>query len=568
MKIPLQGGAYSARSVIANAQRCINLYEEKNSPDAPNQFTYYPTPGLTLLATAPNNQPIRAAGNYRASNGDLYIVAGNMVYYVNPSWVFTVLGTITTSIGPVSFADNGIVIVLVDNTTNGYAIDMLSRAFGMINSPFFYGATKTDYIDTFLLFNLMGTNQWYSTLSEVSFLQLTSAIGALIDGNISAAGTLYTNGQYNNVPLTGGTGADATANITVSGGVVKKVIVLAGGENYVLGDILSATAASIGGTGSGFTYNVDVVGGQAFDGLYIASKAGYPDPIASLQVMHREIWLVGRLTAEVWYNAGAANFPFQIEAGIFIEHGCIAQFSLCAQGLKVFWLSQDKQGRLIILKGESYQSEKISTYAMENEFATYSTVEDAISFTYQIEGHSFLVMIFPTADKCWVMDIDTGAWHEWNWLDENGNLHRPRVNCISNVYGMTVAGDWQNGNLYQVDINNYTDNGNPIPRIRSFPHVVNELKRVSYDNFIADIECGSDLNPSDNPMVSLRYSDDRGRTYSNKLEQPMGNTGDYLATLQWPRLGMARDKVFELSWSSAAKTALQGAFIETTAAET
>jgi hypothetical protein len=568
MKVPLQGGAYSARSVIANAQRCINLYEEKNPPDSPAPFTYYPTPGLTLLGVAPNNEPIRSGGDYRASNGDLYMVAGQIVYYVSSLWVFTQLGTITTLNTPVSFADNGLVIVLVDGTTNGYAINMLTRQFGAINSPFFYGATKTDYIDTFLIFNLPTTNQWYCTLSGVDFLQLTAATGALIVGNISAPGTAYTNGQYNNVALTGGTGTGAMANITVSGDVVTNVVVLVGGENYVVGDVLSATAASIGGTGSGFTYNVDTIGGAAFDGLNIAEKEGYPDPISSLIVMHREIWLVGQLTTEVWYDAGAANFPFQIEAGIFIEHGCIAPYSLAAEDLNVFWLSQDKQGNRIVYKGSSYQAEKVSTYAMENEFAGYSVVTDAVGMTYRIEGHAFYVLTFPTADKTWVMDIATGAWYEWNWVDNNGNLHRSRVNCVANAYGIIVAGDWQNGNIYQVDINNYTDNGNPIPRIRSFPHIVNELKRVSYDNFIADMECGSDLAPADFPVVSLRYSDDRGRIYSNKLEQSMGQTGQYLTTMQWSRLGLSRDKVFELSWSSAVKTALQGAFIETTPGET
>lgn len=566
MKIPLQGGAYSARSIIANAQRCINLYEEKNPPDSPSPFTYYPTPGLTLLMAAPNNQPTR--WGYRASNGDLYLVAGNTLYYVNSSWAFTSIGTITTTAGTVSMTDNGLALILVDGTANGYAVDMVARTFAAINSPFFYGATKTDYIDTFLIFNLPDTNQWYSSLSEVSYLQLTAATGALIVGNISEAGTAYNDGQYNNIPLTGGTGSGATANITISEGMIITVVMESLGMDYLVGDIVSASAATIGGSGSGFTYNVDTIGGAAFDGLYIASKSGFPDPISSLIVMHREIWLVGQLTTEVWYDSGAANFPFQIEAGIFIEHGCIALYSLAAQGLNVFWLSQDKQGNRIVLKGSSYQSQKISTYAMENEFASYSLVSDAMGFTYQIEGHAFYVLVFPTADKTWVMDIDTGAWHEWNWVDNNGGLHRSRVNWIANAYGVLVAGDWQNGNIYQLDINNYTDNGNPIPRIRSFSHIVNELKRMVYDNFIADMECGSDVMLSDSPVVSLRYSDDRGKTFSNKLEQSMGNTGQYLTTIQWPRLGMARDKVFELSWSSATKTALQGAFIETTPGET
>lgn len=75
-------------------------------------------------------------------------------------------------------------------------------------------------------------------------------IGTL--GTITA-GSLYTTGTYGGVSLTGGSGSGATANITVSGGAVTAVAVLNPGTQYVTGDVLSASAASIGGTGSGFS---------------------------------------------------------------------------------------------------------------------------------------------------------------------------------------------------------------------------------------------------------------------------------------------------------------------------
>lgn len=69
-------------------------------------------------------------------------------------------------------------------------------------------------------------------------------------------GTLYTNGSYANVPLTGGTGSGATANITVSGGAVTAVTLVNRGTAYTAADALSAAAANIGGTGSGFSIPV------------------------------------------------------------------------------------------------------------------------------------------------------------------------------------------------------------------------------------------------------------------------------------------------------------------------
>ena len=62
--------------------------------------------------------------------------------------------------------------------------------------------------------------------------------------------------------------------------------------------------------------------------------------------------------------------------------------------------------------------------------------------------------------------------------------------------------------------------------------------------------------------VYLSCSDDRGKTYGNPVGQTMGTTGEYLTSISWWRLGMARDRVFQLSWSDPVKTALSGAFVD------
>jgi hypothetical protein len=73
-------------------------------------------------------------------------------------------------------------------------------------------------------------------------------------------GTLYTNGTYTNIPLTGGSGAGAVATITIAGGIVTTVTLTNGGNFYVVGDSLSFDAANIGvGSGSGFAISVTQV---------------------------------------------------------------------------------------------------------------------------------------------------------------------------------------------------------------------------------------------------------------------------------------------------------------------
>lgn len=90
-------------------------------------------------------------------------------------------------------------------------------------------------------------------INQFTFTGLALTLGTLVGG------TLYTNGTYTNVNLTGGSGSGAQATVVVSGGSVTSVTLTAPGNNYVVGDTLSATAASIGGTGSGFSINVATI---------------------------------------------------------------------------------------------------------------------------------------------------------------------------------------------------------------------------------------------------------------------------------------------------------------------
>jgi len=81
--------------------------------------------------------------------------------------------------------------------------------------------------------------------------------GQISGSSISNAGSLYTNGVYQNVSLTGGSGANATADIVVVGGAVTSCSVRFGGNFYVVGDVLSCS--SLGPTGTGFSLTVNVV---------------------------------------------------------------------------------------------------------------------------------------------------------------------------------------------------------------------------------------------------------------------------------------------------------------------
>ena len=164
MKIALTGGAYEARSVVASAQRCVNLYPEPvpQQQGEPMPVSHYPTPGLRLLATI-GTGPIR--GIRQASTGQTYVVSGDNVWYVDARWTPTLLGSLTPGLTtPVSMADNSLVMVIVDGSANGWQITLDgTNTFSQIPNPdgIFYGADRVDYLDTFFVFNQPNTQQFY-----------------------------------------------------------------------------------------------------------------------------------------------------------------------------------------------------------------------------------------------------------------------------------------------------------------------------------------------------------------------------------------------------------------------
>lgn len=179
--------------------------------------------------------------------------------------------------------------------------------------------------------------------------------------------------------------------------------------------------------------------GSAVDPLDFASAEGNPDNIVSLMVDHREVWLFGNNTIEVWYNAGAPDFPLQRIQGAFMETGCLAPYSVAKLDNSVFWLGSDARGNGLAYRNNGYNAVRISTHAVEWQIQQYGVLNDAVGYSYQQDGHSFYVLTFPTAQATWVFDVSTGAWHERAAWD-GAQFRRHRSNCQANFAGQVLVG--------------------------------------------------------------------------------------------------------------------------------
>ena len=352
--------------------------------------------------------------------------------------------------------------------------------------------------------------------------------------------------------------------------------------------------------------------GLVIDPLAFAAAESSPDNMVALVVNNREVWMFGTGTTEVWYDAATIPFPLAPIQGAYNEIGCVAPFSIAKLDNSIFWLGADPRGYGIVYRNQGYTGKRVSTHAVEYAIQSYGDITDAEAYTYQEEGHAFYVLNFPTADKTWVYDVATGAWHErasWN----NGLFTRHRGNCQMSFNEQTIVGDYENGNLYALDLDIYTDNGDTQKWMRSWRPLSpnqNNLKRTAQHTLQLDCQSGIGINTSivgdptvayfaatgvylsypnnvitnsgdylvfsmtnipsggteagqgDDPQVMLRWSDDGGHTWSSEHWISMGKIGEYGYRAIWRRLGMTtklRDRIYEISGTDPNKIVIVGA---------
>jgi len=339
--------------------------------------------------------------------------------------------------------------------------------------------------------------------------------------------------------------------------------------------------------------------GTSIDPLEFQQTAASPDGLIAVASNFREVWAFGTNSIEVWYDSGATDFPLERIQGAFNELGCAAPYSVAKMDNGLFWLGRDRRGQGMVYRANGYTGQRISTHAIEWQIQQYSDISDAIAYTYQQDGHSFYVLIFPTGNATWVYDAATQAWHERaGWV--NGDFIRHRSNCQMAFNNQIVVGDYANGNIYAFDLDVYADNGSIQKWLRSWralPTGQNNLKRTAHHSLQLDCESGVGLNgfgenesiylqtedddylitesndyliaeqhpistQGADPKVMLRWSDDAGHTWSNEHWSPVGKIGAYYHRVFWRRLGMTlklRDRVYEVSGTDPVKTVIMGA---------
>lgn len=304
------------------------------------------------------------------------------------------------------------------------------------------------------------------------------------------------------------------------------------------------------------------------DALSYASSEGSPDILVGLAVVNRVLYLFNEQTIEIYVNTGAVDFPFERTQGGFIEIGCCAPLSIATLNNIIFWLGQGKEGRGLVYFMNGTTPTKISNHAIEYAISTYADISSATAFGYQNNGHFFYILNFDEAT--WVYDVTTGSWHQRAYTN-SGVLerHLAELYAFDPRTGTHIVSDVSTNEIYQFSETTYSDDGSAITRLRTSPHVSNDLKGVFYNSFQLDMEVGIGLDggvQGSSPTVMLDFSDDGGHTWSSEswtlADNSAGAIGNYKTRVKWNRLGKSRDRIFRVKMTDPVKTIWIDAQIE------
>ena len=612
------GPSYEAPSIYQDAQECINFVPEIDPLKQQGErgvVALYPTPGLTSLVLFENQEEIR--GMRTLSGGDILVaVCGPYVYALTSIYTTTMVGQLNTSSGIVGITDNGVNVYIVDGqnrytwrisspsaavftgSITGTTLTVTSITNGTIaidQALFGVGVTQATVI-TALGTGTGGIGTYTVNLSQsVASTQMNSAtVGAVVTGDISGttltvsavtSGTLVVGQTIQGSTVTAqtiitalGTGTGGAGTYTVNNSQTVTSRTLYGLNWSVLpstdGAFTSASAVDI--VDNYFVYNrpdTQQFGASAALSpislaLSFGSKDGAPDDLVSLIVDHREVYLLGEVSSEVWIDAGTSPFPFQRIPGTSTQHGIAAPFSVARFGNSFAYLSRNIRGQAQIVQMNGYVPTRISTHAVENSL-TNQVISDAVAWTYQLEGHEVYVISFPTINLTWAYDIASGMWHKWLYTNNLGQYERARGNCCVEFQGLVMVGDYANGKIYKLDKLNYTDDGQHVKRLRRAPHLVADFQREYFDELQIQFQPGVGLSTGqgENPQAMLRWSDNGGSTWSNEHWTTIGLIGKYANRAIWRRLGTARDRVFEVSIADPVKAVIISANLKSSVGE-
>jgi hypothetical protein len=302
-----------------------------------------------------------------------------------------------------------------------------------------------------------------------------------------------------------------------------------------------------------------------FPNFYSAESSA--DAITAMTVISNRIYAFGERSYEIWSASGTSNDnPFSFLQGSSSQIGVQAPRSLATIEEKVFFLGGSDAGlnTVFMINGISAPI-RISTNALEHEFATIADPAGGIGWCYYQEGSLFYVLSFKEAKKTYVFDTSTGLWHNRStrdWATTTDNSWEALYGV--QAYGKVYHGGVSTNSLMLLDPNKYTDyNDQEILRTRTGPIYYSDFNPITCREIYIDMEVGTTpllAGLGRDPQCVLDISRD-GYNWINMDWRSIGQQGNYSQSVKWSNIGTGRIIIARLTFSDPTPITIYGARI-------
>ncbi len=201
--------------------------------------------------------------------------------------------------------------------------------------------------------------------------------------------------------------------------------------------------------------------GTTASGLNVVGAETKPDDLVRDFVFGQTIYRMGERTIEGWYNSGVGNPPIARLDGQIFDVGLVSKYSVAETDESFYWLGDDNS----IYRSQAGAKQRISTDAISNAIQNFTVKDDAIGYTFTIEGQNFYSITFPQANKTYVVNESLGQ-NGWFELSSGLSGGKYQASSLISCYGKNLLADASNGKIYELDFSTFPNDSQPLNRRR------------------------------------------------------------------------------------------------------
>ncbi|HDY88063.1 MAG TPA: hypothetical protein ENH82_08130 [bacterium] len=304
-----------------------------------------------------------------------------------------------------------------------------------------------------------------------------------------------------------------------------------------------------------FDFNTsDFNDGLSWDPLLFSPANWKPDNLVAVFSDHRDLYLGGDESIEVYYNNGntAGNFIFTRREGTEMQVGVAAKSSFAWINNGVLWLGRNENGQGQVFRAIGFQPKIVSSDAITEAINGYSTISDAIGYSYYIDNNPMYEITFPTADVTWVFNTSLPPSQGWSERRSRRTVTgrtvtgRHRVQNHAFFAGKHLMGGMADGKIYEHTRDAFDEDGTIMEATRTTIafEANQDLITVNELQVLGTPGAGLTTGQGSDPVAIHSWSHDGGFTFNNERDIKIGKKGEYKDRDRVLQLGQARNWIF------------------------